>query len=245
MRALLLALLALTLAIVPAQAGKRAIPVDGPGYMGAIFGDASDFNGRPMVLVADVVPLSPAEWAGLHRGDEIKSINGTPPGTAMELRMRVRAAKPGTRLTVIISRDQALRAIPIEVSPLTPEIEAALEQKKGDSARALTAAGYQLVFLPQDLCYEWVAVEPKSPVTLAPDGKATVDTTTCRYPIVPCSPLALLEQSSTKTLLFNGAVRYKLKGDWRAVTFWDAATCEDTLSGVTQKQAVERVGGDK
>ena len=106
------------------------------------------------VLVNSVTPGSPAEKAGLRRGDVILQLNGQPVSETNALRNQIAATKPGTAVTLRVlreGREQEIRAtlgemtsdnasqtpgqpgaaptggrIGVGVEPLTPEVAAQL-----------------------------------------------------------------------------------------------------------------------
>jgi Do/DeqQ family serine protease len=61
---------------------------------------AFDLKDTKGVLVSDVVPNSPAERAGLQRGDVITKVNGQPVETPNELRNRIATAGPGAEVSI-------------------------------------------------------------------------------------------------------------------------------------------------
>ena len=74
------------------------------------------------VLVSDVEPGSPAERAGVRRGDVILAFNGTPVIDGNSLRNQVASTQPGTEVTLTVFRDgreQQLRATLAEFTPAT------------------------------------------------------------------------------------------------------------------------------
>jgi Do/DeqQ family serine protease len=56
-------------------------------------------------LVSSVQPGSPAERAGLRRGDVITAVNGAPVSDSNSLRNMVARTQPGTEVTLTVSRD--------------------------------------------------------------------------------------------------------------------------------------------
>jgi serine protease Do len=77
------------------------------------------------VLVASVEPGSPAAKAGLQSGDVILSFDGKPVQSANELPRIVAATKPGTPVTLEISRDGARRQVKATLAEFPSEAVAA------------------------------------------------------------------------------------------------------------------------
>jgi Do/DeqQ family serine protease len=67
------------------------------------------------VLVDEVEKESPADKAGLKRGDVIRKINGKPSGSPNELRLRVAQAPPGSRIRLDVVRDGEAMELKAEV----------------------------------------------------------------------------------------------------------------------------------
>jgi C-terminal processing protease CtpA/Prc len=65
----------------------------------------------PGVVVADVLPGTPAEAAGLARGDVVTAVNNSPVFTGVELRDRVREVADGEEVTLRVNRGGAIRDV--------------------------------------------------------------------------------------------------------------------------------------
>ena len=118
-------------------------------------------------LVSSVRPDSPAERAGVRRGDVIVAFNGRPVTDSNSLRNEVASTQPGTEVTLAISRDnreQQVRAtlaelpadrsnaagddsggersdtgkLGVRVEPLTPEVAARLNLPDGAQGLVVT-----------------------------------------------------------------------------------------------------------
>ncbi|MGE3538808.1 MAG: DegQ family serine endoprotease [Candidatus Tectimicrobiota bacterium] len=87
------------------------------------------------VLVADVLPRSPAAKAGLKRGDVIVALNGHPMHDPGQLRNTISMSAPGTRVTVQVLRDNKRRDIPVELGELPREQTAQAEEESQTPAR--------------------------------------------------------------------------------------------------------------
>ena len=82
------------------------------GWMGMTIQDLTPdlaegmgLNGREGALVIDVKPAAPAAEAGLRRGDVITAVNGHVVGSNAELRNRISATEPGTKVSLAVIRD--------------------------------------------------------------------------------------------------------------------------------------------
>ncbi|MEW6388485.1 MAG: DegQ family serine endoprotease [Thermodesulfobacteriota bacterium] len=81
-------------------------------------------------LVAEVNPGSPAEKAGIHRGDIIIEFNGHPIQEMNELPRLVAATKPGAKATVKVLRNGKEKTLPVTVTELKEERQAAGPREK-------------------------------------------------------------------------------------------------------------------
>lgn len=70
------------------------------------------------VLVGDILPGSPAENAGLKRGDVIISFAGKPVHKMQELQRLVAYARPGTAVQLEVLRDREAQTIGLEIGEL-------------------------------------------------------------------------------------------------------------------------------
>ncbi len=72
-------------------------------------------------LIGDVTPNSPAQKAGLEKGDIILDINGKPINNSAELRMHVSLMAPGTKVNVTVFRDGAQKTLPLTLAEMPTE----------------------------------------------------------------------------------------------------------------------------
>ncbi len=75
-------------------------------------------------LVAGVEPDSPADRAGLERGDVIVAVNERSVSSASDLRLRISQIPPGTTVTITYSRDGERNEIDVELGELDAVAEA-------------------------------------------------------------------------------------------------------------------------
>jgi serine protease Do len=87
-------------------------------------------------LVGDVTPNSPAQKAGLEKGDIILDINGKPLNSSAELRMRVSLMSPGTKVNVKVFRDGSEKTLQLTLAEMPTET-ARNEQPENSNEDAL------------------------------------------------------------------------------------------------------------
>jgi serine protease Do len=80
---------------------------------------------RRGALVGEVTPDSPASRAGLQRGDIITALNGEDVPDSRELRLRVAALAPGTRVSLKVFREGHERELSVTLGELQGEARAA------------------------------------------------------------------------------------------------------------------------
>jgi serine protease Do len=68
-------------------------------------------------LIAEIASGSPAEKAGLQKGDIIKAVDGTPIRSAYQLRNAIGLTSVGDRVELRIERNGAVRSVSVEVAP--------------------------------------------------------------------------------------------------------------------------------
>ena len=98
------------------------------------FGD-KDLNG---VLVGDVSPNSPAQAAGLQRGDIITELNGKPMTDSNQLRMTVSMMQPGSEAKLKVMHDGSQRDVTVKLHVLPTE-QAENSTPSGDEQQESTA----------------------------------------------------------------------------------------------------------
>jgi Do/DeqQ family serine protease len=86
-------------------------------------------------LVSDVRKGSPAEKAGVDRGDVITSLDGRPVADANELRNRVASTKPGASVSLGLVRDGRERTVGVELGELRSAQAKADASEPGEKAR--------------------------------------------------------------------------------------------------------------
>ncbi|MBZ5622456.1 MAG: DegQ family serine endoprotease [Acidobacteriia bacterium] len=105
-------------------------------------------------LVGDVSPNSPAQRAGLQKGDIILDIDGKPISDGAQLRMNISLMQPGTTVAVKVLRDGTPREMSVRLAELPTEqaqveksvdsTESAMEGVSVDNVTARTARGLGL-----------------------------------------------------------------------------------------------------
>jgi serine protease Do len=162
-------------------------------------------------LVADVTAGSPAEKAGLRRGDIVVAINGEPVDETRELSLKVAMLSPGTTARLKVIRDGREIDVPVVLgeqpserraagSPAAPEPERALE---GVAASNLTPQIRRQLDLPAGVTgVVVVRVDPGSPAAEAGLRRGDVIQEVNRRPVTSVSEFErAVRQSGREPLL--------------------------------------------
>jgi serine protease Do len=96
------------------------------------------------VLIGDVGPNSPAQAAGLQRGDIILEVNGKPMTGSNQLRMAISMMQPGSEAKLKVIRDGSQRELTIKLHELPTE-HAENNNETGDQQHA--SAGVEVANL--------------------------------------------------------------------------------------------------
>ncbi len=98
------------------------------GWLGVTIQDIDDdiamalgLNSKKGVLVASVVPGSPADDAGIHRGDVIISVDDEPINNVEDLRNKIANTEPGTKVKIKIIRNGKKITKKVELGELPGE----------------------------------------------------------------------------------------------------------------------------
>lgn len=92
------------------------------------------YNSTKGVLVAGVLPRSPAEKAGLRSGDIVVEFDGRPVSDRDELRNVVADTPPNTRSEMLVFRDGKTRRMPIVVGELKDEPVRVSQRREDESS---------------------------------------------------------------------------------------------------------------
>lgn len=122
-------------------------PQDVTPAIAKAFGE-KDPNG---VLVSDVSPNSPAEAAGLQRGDIILEVNGKPMTDSNQLRMTISMMQPGSEAKLKLVHGGSQRELTIKLRELPTE-QAENNNQTDDRQRA--SAGIEVANLTPDLAQQ-------------------------------------------------------------------------------------------
>ena len=103
------------------------------------------------VLVGDVSPNSPAEAAGLRRGDIILEVNGKPMTGSNQLRMTISMMQPGSAAKLKVVHDGSQREVTIKLHELPTE-QAEMNNEAGDQPQA--SAGIEVANLTPEIAQQ-------------------------------------------------------------------------------------------
>lgn len=110
--------------------------------------DALGLDNLGGVLVADVSPESPAEDAGVKRGDIIVEVDGTQVGSTGQLRNLIAGSGVGTKVKLTVLRDEKRKTVKVLLGELPEDL--AEGQSPDGSATASALAGMQVTELNKD-----------------------------------------------------------------------------------------------
>lgn len=116
------------------------VPQDVTPAMAQAFGE-NDAHGA---LVGDVSPNSPAQRAGLERGDIILDLNGKPVANSNDLRMTVSMMQPGTDVNLKVVRNGEQRDVTVHLGDL-PGQTASVQPENGGSHSSLSGVDVQTI----------------------------------------------------------------------------------------------------
>ena len=111
------------------------------GWLGVVIQDLSpglarqfDLTGESVsgILVSDILPDTPAEGAGLRRGDIILQVDGEPTRDVALFRSDIAALDPGTRVELLVFRDGQDQVMEITLGQ-RPDEEAPVERTERTS----------------------------------------------------------------------------------------------------------------
>jgi serine protease Do len=106
--------------------------------------EALDLPTKEGVLVADVVKEGPSSEAGLQRGDVILELNGEELKDGAELRNKVAAMSPGTKVKLLVLREGKKKDMSVTLGELPVEEEVAVRGGGRDVTEELGLAMHDL-----------------------------------------------------------------------------------------------------
>jgi serine protease Do len=134
---------------------------------------ARAFNEKEVggALVSEVTPDSPAQKAGLRKGDIILAVNGKQVNDSAQLRMNISLMQPGTSVNLKVFRDGAARdftakleELPTEQARARQDSDAPVGSLEGVSVETLNARTARELGLPPSATGVVVTgVDPSSP----------------------------------------------------------------------------------
>jgi serine protease Do len=165
------------------------------------------------VLIGDVSANSPAQAAGLQRGDIILEVNGKPMTDSNQLRMAISMMQPGSEAKLKVIRDGSQRELMIKLHELPTE-HAENNNETGDQRQA--SAGVEVANLTPQISQQLnlpptttgvvvKSVSPSSPLAGSGLGKGDVIQEVNRQPVKSVSDFydAMHKDAGNPLLLVN------------------------------------------
>jgi serine protease Do len=165
------------------------------------------------VLIGDVSANSPAQAAGLQRGDIILEVNGKPMTGSNQLRMAISMMQPGSEAKLKVIRDGSQRELMIKLHELPTE-HAENNNETGDQRQA--SAGVEVANLTPQISRQLnlpptttgvvvKSVSPSSPLAGSGLGKGDVIQEVNRQPVKSVSDFydAMHKDAGNPLLLVN------------------------------------------
>jgi S1-C subfamily serine protease len=180
----------IVMAMALALAGARTARAADGGYLGIYLVDES--TGAKGAYVEDVAPESPADKAGVRRGDYVTAFNGERTPNPHALIERLVKANAGDKVTLHLQRDDWERDLTITLG----KREATPERKPETPPAAETEHGFLGVYLkpnPEGPGAFVDAVEPDSPAAKASLKKGDV--------IVGCDGKSVKDDNQMRDIL--------------------------------------------
>jgi serine protease Do len=109
------------------------LPQDMTPEMAKAFGEKQPRG----VVVGDVSPNSPAQEAGVQRGDIILDVNGEPVTDSNQLRMNISMMEPGTSIQLKLLRNGSAKDLSLKLAEMPTETAKAESHSDLDSSKAL------------------------------------------------------------------------------------------------------------
>ncbi|MGB6495556.1 MAG: PDZ domain-containing protein, partial [Candidatus Acidiferrum sp.] len=104
------------------------------------------------IVVGDVSPNSPAQAAGIQRGDIILDVNGKPVTDSNQLRMSVSMMQPGTEVTLKFLRSGDMRDATVKLAEMPTQTAQANSNGGDDGSKALN--GVEVTNLNADIAQQ-------------------------------------------------------------------------------------------
>jgi serine protease Do len=123
-------------------------PQDITPAMAKAFGQ-KDMQG---IVVGDVSPNSPAQAAGIERGDIILDVNGKPVADSNQLRMSVSMMAPGTTVELKMLRNGSPRNASVKLAEMPAENAKANLNEEGSATKALE--GVEVATMNSDIAQQ-------------------------------------------------------------------------------------------
>ncbi len=154
-------------------------------------------------IVAQVVPGSPADKAGLHVGDVVVSMDGRPVISAGEVRNIIGLMRIGDKVTMEVTRDGQRRSVKVAIAPPEQAKEPAIEisRRLGGAVLGPLEENHPLYGKVEGVLV--LNVEPNSPAWNAGLRRGDLIVSANRQPVKNVSDLRNAAKQTDDRLLLN------------------------------------------
>jgi serine protease Do len=201
------------------------------GYVGIVIQQltpdlAKHFNitGEKGILISEVTKDSPAEKAGLKRGDVITKLNNKQVDDIAEFRNNIAMKMPGTKVELTVIRDGKEENVPVVIGKLSPETKL-----KASSAKPGVNIGLTVQNLTNELAAQLgykgekgvviTSVEPGSPADDAGLKTGMLIEQVNQQPVTNVDEFQAEIQKETKTGSVLLLIRYKNYTEYVIIKF--------------------------